>query len=479
MHFLLRQTRRLAGVLLVVIGSIYFLRAIDARRMPSLGPEHRIRFENEFSADREPDTDWQAYLAIEDELAAELDTKIRGRSGFGSLLDRYSRDSLTYPGRIDANWNRSYELTAIAPRGVAVLLHGLSDSPYSMLSTAETLVSAGYDVIVPRMPGHGFAAGGLLRARAEDWSAAVRVAVRHGMQLAARDRSFVMVGYSNGGLMALDFALRCKDLNLRCPDRLVLLSPAIEVTPLAAVANWHAAISWMPYFEKFGWLSILPEVDPFKFTSFPKRAAWEIYKVSRRVHDLLDEPAGTQSLPPILTFQSIVDKTVSSRAVIDSLYSRLPPNGSQLILYDLNRNNTATHLMRRPPDDPLALLAAAAPLRFDVTVLRNRSGAGLEVDLTSLRAGDTALRTMQTPYSWPADLYSLSHISLPFRPDDKWYGDGKSPMPEIPRVDFGAMAPRGENGVLLLSPEFFLRSRHNPFYRFQAESILQWLASQQ
>ena len=44
---------------------------------------------------------------------------------------------------------------------------------------------------------------------------------------------------------------------------LVLLSPAIAVSPLAIVTNLHSLISWMPYFEKFKWQSILPEVDPF------------------------------------------------------------------------------------------------------------------------------------------------------------------------------------------------------------------------
>ena len=143
-----------------------------------------------------------------------------------------------------------------------------------MLSTAKALVAAGYDVVVPRMPGHGFAVGGLLQTRWEDWAAAVRMAVRHAMQQAGADQTLLLVGYSKGGLMAVDYALRCEEYeDLACPDALVLMSPAIAVSPLAIVTNLHSAVSWMPYFEKFRWQSVLPEVDPFKFTSFPNRAA--------------------------------------------------------------------------------------------------------------------------------------------------------------------------------------------------------------
>jgi esterase/lipase len=45
-----------------------------------------------------------------------------------------------------------------------------------MRGVAQTMVDAGYNVVVPRMPGHGFAVGGLLDARWEDWAAAVRIA---------------------------------------------------------------------------------------------------------------------------------------------------------------------------------------------------------------------------------------------------------------------------------------------------------------
>ena len=44
---------------------------------------------------------------------------------------------------------------------------------------------------------------------------------------------------------------------------------------------------------------------------------------------------------PVLTFQSVMDFTVSTRAIITSLYAHLPANGSELVLFDINRAGAA------------------------------------------------------------------------------------------------------------------------------------------
>jgi len=464
------------AVLIVLLLTIYFVRAFDSRHMPPLGPEHRIQFAQEFNASREDQTDWTAYLAIENELAIELEAKIPSETRPDSPADRYFADSLTYPDNLPGNWNRSYEISVPTPRGVAVLLHGLTDSPYSLLATAQTMAGAGYNVVAPRMPGHGFAVGGLVQTRWEDWTAAVRIAVRRARELPGAGQSFVLVGYSNGGLLAVDYALQCNDIDeMPCPDGLVLLSPGIAITPAAAVMNWHAAISWIPYFEQFGWLSILPEIDPFKFTSFPKRPAWEIHKIAKRVHQRLTEPNAAARLPPILTFQSIVDDTVSATAIATTLYSRLQNNGSELVVYDVNRNNTMLHLMKIVPEGPLDYFLSLAPLDYGVTILGNQDSSTNAIVSLSLAAGHTEPMRDPTRHNWPAQLYSLSHIAIPFRADDMLYGDGSFVAGGEARLSLGALAPRGERGVLLLTSDFFLRSRYNPFYEFQAKKLADWL----
>ncbi|SQC42641.1 membrane protein [Klebsiella pneumoniae] len=45
------------------------------------------------------------------------------------------------------------------PRGGVVLLHGLTDSPYSVRYLAQLWQQRGYVAVVPRLPGHGTAPG--------------------------------------------------------------------------------------------------------------------------------------------------------------------------------------------------------------------------------------------------------------------------------------------------------------------------------
>ncbi|MDH3756988.1 MAG: lysophospholipase [Gammaproteobacteria bacterium] len=470
----MRIMRSIATVVGVLLLTIYFGWAFESRNMLQLGPEHRIQLEHEFRASQEDETDWAGYLEIEERLAAELAEKIIDIDRPDSLVDRYSTGSLSNPARFPADWNRSYQTTVPSARGVAVLLHGLSDSPYSMLATAQTLAGAGYNVVVPRMPGHGFAVGGLLQARWEDWTAAVRIAMRHAASMPGAEQSLLIAGYSNGGLLAIDYALECDDLDdAPCPDGIVLMSPAIAVSGAAIVTKLHPVLSWMPYFKQFQWLSILPEIDPFKFTSFPKRAAWEIYRVSRRTHKQLANPAEVAKLPPMLTFQSVVDNTVTARAIVTLLYDRLPANSSRLVVYDINRNSTALHLMRTQPLDVMEYFESTAPHDFSITLLRNRDRSTNELDAYTLPAGEAGAAAESTSLAWPTGIYSLSHIAIPFRPDDVVYGDGTANNDDD--LKLGALAPRGEAGVLMLTPDFFLRTRHNPFYAYQAKALTEWI----
>ena len=69
-------------------------------------------------------------------------------------------------------------------------------------------------------------------------------------------------------------------------------------------------------------------------------------------------------MPPILTFQSVIDFTVSTRAIITALYAHLPANGSELVLFDINRTVKFGPLLRSASETVLDAHAArhAAPL---------------------------------------------------------------------------------------------------------------------
>ena len=114
----------------------------------------------------------------------------------------------------------------------------------------------------------------------------------------------------------------------------------------AGVFGWPAVF---PAFAKAAWLGMVPEFNPFKYNSFPVNAARQSSLLARALQQQIAGYARAghlAQLGPILTFQSVVDFTVSTRAIVDALYVHLPENGSELVLLDLNRNAKFGPLLR-------------------------------------------------------------------------------------------------------------------------------------
>jgi hypothetical protein len=65
---------------------------------------------------------------------------------------------------------------------------------------------------------------------------------------------------------------------------------------------------------------------------------------------------------------------------------------------------------------------------------------------------------------WPRGVISLSHVALPFPPDDPLYG--ALPPIDSKAVFLGQMAIKGEKKLLLFPSDWLLRLRYNPFYDF-------------
>ena len=105
--------------------------------MPELEPWHRL-VPQEMEVSELDAADWQAYLTAEAALFERLQSElIEPVTASGTApYSRYASDSPVYPGNLPRDWNRSFILQPPGPaRGVVVLLHGLTDSPYIESST--------------------------------------------------------------------------------------------------------------------------------------------------------------------------------------------------------------------------------------------------------------------------------------------------------------------------------------------------------
>ena len=148
------------------------------------------------------------YLGREERVFAELRAEIEDRlaPGAQTLGNRYWRNSLSH-ATVSPRTGPLLSPRAAAPRCGALMLHGLTDSPYSMRSLARVFSEEGCTVLALRMPGHGTTPRGLVEADWEDWAAAVRIGWRSLAASAPEEQPLFLVGYSNGGALAVDAAL--------------------------------------------------------------------------------------------------------------------------------------------------------------------------------------------------------------------------------------------------------------------------------
>ena len=119
---------------------------------------------------------------------------------------------------------------------------------------------------------------------------------------------------------------------------LFLFSPALEVDSLAALANVYK-------YRVFGyaWLDVMPDKDIYKYESFPKNAAKQIYDLTQAVKSRLKEHAVSI---PVFAAASRDDTTVHTSATIDFIAHTLDPS-SKLVLYS---TDPATAPPGIPPD---------------------------------------------------------------------------------------------------------------------------------
>jgi alpha-beta hydrolase superfamily lysophospholipase len=433
------------------------------------------------SSDANSIKDFGSYLSLEDRLFEELEKEVINKTSESSneVFNRYVKGSRSYPGRFAKNWNRSYEIPVENPKGGVLLLHGLTDSPYSLHNIAELFKKEGFWVTGLRLPSHGTVPSALLDVKWEDWSAVVRIGAKHVADRIGPNRPFVIVGYSTGATLAIDYSFSAiNDPELKIPEGLILLSPAIGVAPVAALAKWQSCLSKVPGFGKLAWTAIEKEFDPFKYNSFTVNAGDQVYRLTNYVVTSLDEATkqnGLDSFPKVMAFQSAVDATVRVDPVINRFLDSLGSAANELILFDVNRKSGAVEIFKSGTASIVRQILEGEKKTFDVTVVTNVSEKSNDMQALTKKAESNSIIKQKLELEWPKGIYSLSHVALPFRTDDPLYGINPSEISDT--VHLGSTELRGELGVLSISQNFLFRLRSNPFYPYIEDRIKSFIAS--
>ncbi len=449
------------------------VRSYRALSGPPLQPWHTF-VPQELRAAELDASDWPRYLTQEQTVFESVRANVSQRLDPDARVpyNRYFEQSPIYPGRFKQDWNRSYVLEPEGkPVGVVVLLHGLTDSPYSLRHVAQRYRDRGFLAIGLRMPGHGTVPAGLTDVTWEDWMGATRLAVREARKRVPAPAPLHLVGFSNGGALAMKHALDAiEDPALPRADRVVLFTPMIGITRFARFAGLAGLPALLPPFANAAWLSNLPEFNPFKYNSFPVNGARQSYRLTDALQAQIQRLARTNrlgTLPPVLTFQSVIDFTVSTPAILTALYSFVPDNGSEIVLFDVNRTVKFGPLLRPSAYVALDRLTPTSPQPYRFTAIVN---AGDDTDATverSIAPGQLQAVDRKLDLAYPPGIFSLSHLAIPIPANDPLYGIAPEPAS---RADFGlnlgALDARGERGALIVDQDFLTRLPSNPFFPY-------------
>lgn len=124
---------------------------------------------------------------------------------------------------------------ADVPRGIAILIHGLSDTAFAMRDLAATLAKQCFEARALLLPGHGTRPADLMVVDHHDWLSHVEVALK---QARAESPFVVVAGFSLGAALALTSAAKSPG-NV---GAVIGLAPAYRIRSnfLARQARWIA-----------------------------------------------------------------------------------------------------------------------------------------------------------------------------------------------------------------------------------------------
>ena len=462
-------------ILIPVLLLLFF--AFMTRSLGDIELWHTVKLTKDFKAkDYNDNFSFNDYKKLENKIFDDLQNKVYSQTDNTpqNQFNRYNPKSVSCPLNYKRDWNKSFELIPPEIKGGVLLIHGLSDSPFSFKYISDLFYKKGYYVLAMRMPGHGTTPSSLMRISWQDWLAAAKVGATHICEKIKKDQPFVICGYSNGAPIALHYSFDAENnASLRKPDRIFLFSPAIGITKFSALSKWLQRLSFLPYFKKSKWQSINQEYDPFKYNSFPLDASMQSHKTTTSLKTKIINASKENklNLPPITTFQSIADATVIETDLINILYNNLQENKHELVLFDVNKKTLAFSFLDNTNQTILQELIKSDSLPYDLTLITNKNASTIEIVEKHKKAFSSQMKETELFLSWPKGIYSLSHIALLFPPNDPLYGTEPAETTDDPNLNLGNIEMRGEPALLNVPAGRLMRLRCNPFFNYMNQLI--------
>jgi len=146
--------------------------------------------------------------------------------------------------------------------GIAILVHGLSDTAFVMRDVASVLTDACYISRTVLLPGHGTRAGDMLNARYEHWRDTLGYLID---QASGETETILLVGFSLGAVLTLEQVVRRSELI----DGIIGLSPAYNLSSYKK-AKWS---TWLRPIVP--WIDRGVSDDAMRYEAMPTRGVVE------------------------------------------------------------------------------------------------------------------------------------------------------------------------------------------------------------
>ncbi len=258
-------------------------------------------------ADKISNRNFADYLFNDQILALEWDRKQFQRERYDEINSRQTQTA-------DANW---FFLESTRETASAVLLvHGFLSSPAEMRSLGERLHNAGHHVLGVRLKGHGTSPWDLRSRGWHDWAESVAMGLEI---LGAFSQSIHIVGFSTGGLLALNHAANHPGKGIRSvtsvnapvhfTNKKLVFIPLIHHTN--RLVRWMSSEGVMPFTPNE------PENPEINYQHIPVRALYQLQQLIDHLtgdkikieadvhlyqgnHDLVVDPTSLQALDKLL-----------------------------------------------------------------------------------------------------------------------------------------------------------------------------------
>lgn len=201
---------------------------------------------------------------------------------------------------------------------VAVLIHGLSDSPFFMREIANILYDEGFDVLVPLLPGHGLrdASDDMSDSDlAERWQAHIDDVLNLANSVAD---TVIVGGFSTGGALAVEHYLDT-DTGV---DGLMLFSGALALSENAESMSRIWGIKWVAKIIDGNYVTHGP--NPYKYPHVAGFAGLELMDIINQVRDQFEQ--GKQIEVPLFAAHSQADATTPIHGVESVMENSKGPN---------------------------------------------------------------------------------------------------------------------------------------------------------